>query len=163
MARRAALLGLLVLAGCGFTPVYGPEGGGTQLLGAIALPAPGGDEAYIFNQRFEERLGRVRDTAIYDLSLQLQMTPQDIAITSTGNTTRVRLVGRAFFALKDKATGKVLHEGRTNAFTGYSTTGSTVATRAAYRDARERLMVILADQVIDDLILNAPDFTDSAS
>lgn len=161
MDRRAVLSGLAALAGlagCGFTPVYGPQGAGTALLDAIALPVPFGDAAYAFNKRFEERLGRPRDTALYDLTLTLEVTDQSIAVTATGSATRGRLIGRAIFALTDHASGKQLHQGRTNAFTGYSTTGSTVATRAAARDALERLVAILADQVIDDLVLNAPSF-----
>ena len=37
--------------------------------------------------------------------------------------------------------------GTVNNFTAYSATGSTVATLAAERDALERLMVILGDQI----------------
>lgn len=152
--RRTLLLGPLALAACGFTPVYGPQGGGTGLQNAVLLPKPGNEAAYYFNRRYEERMGRAAPGAPYSLSLQLQTDDQDIGSTSAGNTTRYRLIGRAFFSLVDTATGKTLFEGRTNAFTGYSTTGSTVATRAAETDATERLMILLADQVIDDLLLS---------
>ena len=49
----------------------------------------------------------------------------------------------------------VLIVGRTDSFTSYSATGSTAATQAAERDARRRLMVILADRVIDRLLIDA--------
>lgn len=150
------LLGALSLGACGFAPVYGPQGGAGGLLNAVALPEPTGDAAFAFNRRFEERLGRgTPPTPPYALSLRLETTAQDIGATSAGNITRYRLIGRAFYALSDTATGATLRESRTNAFTGYSTTGSTVATRAAEEDARARLMVLLADQVIDDLLLYA--------
>jgi LPS-assembly lipoprotein len=157
-SRRKAVAGLLALGGCGFTPVYGPQGTGTRLLNAVALPDQGTDDLYVFSTRFEERLGRGPEGAPYALRLKLEATDQDTGTTSAGNVNRVRLIGRALYSLNDSATGAVLHEGRTNAFTAYGTTGSTVATRAAARDARERLMMILADQVIDDLVLHAADF-----
>lgn len=159
MTRRAMMLaGLLGLAACGFTPVYGPGGGGQALQGAVALPVAKNDAQYAFNQRFEDRLGRASSGAPYVLKMQFQKSDQDLGSTSTGSTTRIRLIGRVFFTLSDAGTGAVLRDARTNAFVGYSTTGSTVATRAAERDAEERLMVLLADQVIDDLLLHAPDF-----
>ena len=147
----------LALSSCGFTPVYGPEGGGGKLLNAVALPDPGGDSQYMFNQRFQERLGVAHTGARYRLNVRIQTSEQDIGATSSGNITRIRLIGRAFYSLVDANTAETLHDARTNAFTGFSTTGSTVATRAAQRDALERLMVILADQTIDDLILRAPE------
>ncbi|WP_417207445.1 LPS assembly lipoprotein LptE [Antarctobacter sp.] len=152
--RRTLLLSPLALAACGFTPVYGPQGGGTALQNAVLLPKPNNEAAYYFNRRFEERMGRAGPGAPYSLSLILQTDDQGIGSTSGGNTTRYRLIGRAFFGLVDTGTGQTRFEGRTNAFTGYSTTGSTVATRAAETDAVERLMTLLADQVIDDLLLS---------
>jgi LPS-assembly lipoprotein len=155
--RRGFLTGLLgvsALGGCGFAPVYGPEGGGSALQGAVALVEPRNEAGYHFNRRFEERLGRGGAGARYSLGLRLQSDEQDMGSTSAGNTTRYRLIGRAFYTLVETGSGETLLEGRTNAFTGYSTTGSTVATRAAKADAQRRLMVLLADQVIDDLLLS---------
>jgi LPS-assembly lipoprotein len=42
--------------------------------------------------------------------------------------------------------------GSVDNFTGYSATGTTVATLAAERDAQERLMTILADQIVTRLL-----------
>ncbi|MBV7394346.1 LPS assembly lipoprotein LptE [Mameliella sediminis] len=152
--RRTFLVSPLALAACGFTPVYGPQGGGTALQNAVTLPEPANQASYAFNRRFEERLGRAGAGAPYSLDLRIQTDEQDMGSTSAGSTTRYRLVGRVFYSLVDTATGQTLFESRTNAFTGYSTTGSTVATRAAENDARGRLMVLLADQVIDGLLLS---------
>ena len=90
------------------------------------------------------------------MKLQLQTSRQSLGATSIGNTTRYRLVGRAQYRLLD-LNGAELISGRTDSFTGYSTTGSTVSTLAAERDARDRLVTILADQVIDALLLDAAD------
>ncbi len=153
--RRAFLTAAAAsgLSACGFTPVYGPQGGGTALQNAIELTESRDETTYFFNRRFEERLGRGGPAAPYKLDVQLQRDTQDLGATSAGDVTRIRMIGRAFYSLKDEASGATLLEGRTNAFTGYSNTGTTVATRAAQNDAQKRLMVLLADQVIDDLLL----------
>jgi LPS-assembly lipoprotein len=146
----------LGLAGCGFTPAYGPGGGATRLQGQIALETPQTPDGFGFNQRFEERMGRGFGGA-YRLSTTITVSQQDLGTTSAGTITRYRLIGKVAFHLSDAAKGDVLLVSETDAFTGYSTTGSTVATLAAERDARDRLMVLLADQVVDALILQAPD------
>jgi LPS-assembly lipoprotein len=42
-------------------------------------------------------------------------------------------------------------------FTAFSAAGSPVATQAAERDAEQRLMTILADQLVTRLIATTPD------
>ena len=71
-----------------------------------------------------------------------------MAITAENVTARVNLVGRVSFVLRDRVTDAVLLRGSVDGFTGYSTTGSTTATEAASRDARARLAVLLADQMV---------------
>ena len=161
--RRFFLLATAALGGCGFTPVYGPEGGGNRLLNRIMLDQPDSLYEYAFARRFEERLGRGGTAAPYRLTVAISTEKQGLGSTTSGYTTRFRTDGRAVYALRDMVTNETLIEGRTEAFTGFSTTGSTVATLASERDAGERLMTILADQVIDQLILAAEDLPADAS
>ncbi len=49
----------------------------------------------------------------------------------------------------------MLTSGKIKNYVGYSATGSTVATIAAQEDATERLMVILTDQIIANLLAYA--------
>ena len=144
----------LALAACGFTPVYGPGGGGQALQGAIRATDPANPTDYAFVRRFEERMGR---GALYNLGYTLTVSQTGMGSTSTGSTTRIRLDGRATLVLSDAATGAALLRETVSGFTGYSTTGNTAATLAAKQDARERLMVILADKAVDVLLLNAAD------
>jgi len=60
-------------------------------------------------------------------------------------------VGVAGYALSD-TTGTVLTSGTVNSFTGYSATGNTTVSLASERDARERLMIILGDQITARLL-----------
>ncbi len=151
--RRTALLGALALGGCGFAPVYGTGAPGGRLLGAVALPDPDGRDEYNFNQRFEERLGR--GAGPYQLSRTITVNETGLGSLSDGQTTRYQLTGRARYALSLAAGGEPLIAGHTDAFTAYSATGSSASRQASERDAYRRLMVMLADQVIDRLLIDA--------
>lgn len=146
--RRLFCLGLAAaLAGCGFRPVYGPGGSAAALQNAVLVEAPLNRDAYLLTQELEDRLGRASDPR-YGLSYGIVIRSEAIAISANNITTRYNLLGEVTFALREIAGGKVVISGKAANFTGYSASGSTVATQSAERDARERLMVMLADQII---------------
>jgi LPS-assembly lipoprotein len=152
LTRRAALLGCLALGGCGFTPAYAPGGGATALRGKVALTTAT-DSAFDYRLRtaLEDRLGR-SPSPLYDLRVETRIDEVSAAITSGGSVTRFNLSGRADFVLTEGGTGVERASGNVSSFTGYSATGTTVATRAAADDARERLAVMLADLIVNRLI-----------
>ncbi|RMC35591.1 LPS assembly lipoprotein LptE [Paracoccus alkanivorans] len=150
LTRRAALAGLLALAACGLTPVYGPGGAGDRLFGKIRPRDPKTYEDFAFNRRLAERLGP-DGQALYDLDYLVSIGVVPQAITPDEVTTRYSLNGTADFSLRDSS-GKVFASGRVSSFTSYSTTGTTIATLSAERDARERLARMLADQVVTRLL-----------
>jgi LPS-assembly lipoprotein len=158
LSRRAFLMlaPAVPLAACGFTPAYGPQGGAGALQGRVAVQAPDSRAAYLLVQRLEERLGRATAPR-YSLETALDITRERMAVTTNNITTRFNLIGRLVYRLRDSGSGTVLDEGRVDSFTGYSATGSTVATRAAERDAQARLVTILADQTVTRLIAAAAD------
>jgi LPS-assembly lipoprotein len=98
----------------------------------------------------ETRLGRAA-TPRWGLALTTTTTEDGLAIDSEGNTRRYNLLGTTSYALRDLDSGQIVTSGKVESFTGYSATGTTVATRAAELDAQERLMVILADLVVSRL------------
>ena len=151
-SRRLVLtLCVLALAACGFTPVYAPGGTGSRLQNRIEVQAPDTRDSYLVVRRIEERLGRA-DTPGYALALTVTSDEESLAVNRQGNITRFNLVGQAEYALTDLASGQVVPSGKVDNFTGYSATGTTVATLAASRDAQLRLMVILADQIVVRLL-----------
>ncbi len=149
MTRRFALLGLL--AGCGLTPVYGPNGTATVLRNAITLTTPETVAGFRLRTRLEDRFGPATD-ARYALSVTMSQTPTPATITVDGDTTRFNLVGTADWALSD-LNGNMQSNGTVESFTSYSATGSTVATEASATDAAARLSVALADLIAARLIL----------
>ena len=156
--RRAALLLLGgAVAGCGFSPVYAPGGQGDGLQGLILADAPDNRDAFDFVGQFERRLGRGTN-ARYTLRYEIQPRSEGVGITPAAETTRFNLFGGVTYAVIAPEPDRQVTAGFVENFTGYSTTRFTVATQTAERDARERLMTILADQVVTKLVTTAPDW-----
>jgi LPS-assembly lipoprotein len=154
-SRRLVLLSSLALAACGFEPVYGPGGAGTRLQGQVRVADPRTADDYAFLRRLTERLGP-EDVARYELGYALRIARVAQAITPDEVTTRYSLNGTASYTLTDAATGAVVAQGEVSNFSSYSTVGTVIATTAAEQDARGRLAVMLADQVVTRLLATVP-------
>jgi len=157
-SRRAALLGLVMLAGCGFAPVFGSNGAASGLRNAVEIAAPATAEGYRIRQQLLDRLGDATEPR-HLLTVTIVIVSEPVAITAEGVTTRFNLPGTADWTLSDPATGALLAEGQETAFASYSATGNTVTTRSGEQDARDRLAVMLADQIVTRLIIAAPALT----
>ncbi len=153
--RRAALLGCLALGACGFTPAYAPNGAARALRQSVDI-STASDTVFDYRLRtaLEDRLGGAT-TPLYDLRLETRIDEVSAAITPGGSVTRYNLTGRTDYLLAERASGLELARGSVTSFTGYSATGTTVATRAAADDARDRLAEALADLVVNRLIMAA--------
>lgn len=149
--RRLFCLAPLALAACGFTPVNAPGGTGSALRNAVQVNKPADRNAFLLTQHIESKIGRASSPR-YSLSLNVTATAVGLGIDPEGNTDRFNLLGGAGYVLSDIESGQQVTSGTVNSFTGYSTTDSTVATLAAERDARERLMIILGDQIVARLL-----------
>ncbi|MFY0693284.1 MAG: hypothetical protein JXR14_15335 [Paracoccaceae bacterium] len=152
--RRALLISLAALAGCGFEPVYKTGGTADGLRGAIRVTPPTTRDEYALVSRLEDRLG-FGEAARYELRVVLQTDSEGLAITGTNEISRYNLLGTATYLLRDLATNQVVLTDKVNSFTSYSASEQPVATLTAERDAQERLMVALADKITSQLLLNA--------
>lgn len=154
-SRRGLLTLPLMLAACGFAPVYGPDGTGTRLQGKVRTADPKTPDDFAFAGRIAERLGP--DSAgAYRLDWQLRIAVVSQAITTDEITTRYSLNGTASFQLTQIDTGRQVTRGQVSSFTSYSTTGTTIATMSAEQDAHLRLARLLADQVVTRLLAIDP-------
>ncbi|WP_371155620.1 LPS assembly lipoprotein LptE [Jannaschia sp. 2305UL9-9] len=154
-SRRLVLTGAAAtLAACGFTPVYGPDGGGAALRGAVRVMDPDTDFGFAFVTRFEDRLGL--PTAVrYDLSYTFVTEEVDLAIDGSNNITRFNIEGTLVWTLTALGSDDVVLSGREVNFTSYSATGSTISTLESERDANRRLAVIMADAIVTRLLSEA--------
>lgn len=154
--RRFVLLGLAalpVLAACGFTPAFAPGGPAAELKGSILIDAPNEHDGYQLVKHLESRLGQPTSPR-FGLSYVITTSVEGVGITTSQETTRYQLVGEVEYTLTDLTTTDVIETGTVKNFTAYAATGSTVSTLAAKRDTRNRLMVILGDQIVNRLIVS---------
>ena len=154
--RFGVVLAAAALAGCGFKPVYGPDGTGAALLGQLSLDPPQDRNDYLLQRRIEERLGQATAGA-WRLSTQIKTDNIGLGFTTDGDITRYNINGTTDYTLRRAASSEIFRQGKIQHFTSYSATGTTVATLAAKRDAEVRLMTILADQIIDQLLIISED------
>lgn len=149
--RRTVLLSLAALAGCGFEPVYGPGSVSERLRGRIVVDPPVDDEGYALVRRLEDRLGQPT-TADLRLTANIGISEQAVGFLPEGSISRYNVLGRVTWSVTRQRDGKRAGSGSEQAFTSYSATSTTVATIFARRDARERLMIILADRVVASIM-----------
>lgn len=141
----------LALAACGFQPAYGPGGAAKALQGRVRVNDPNNKNAFDLVQRLEERLGR-SDAPAYDLSYTINVRSIGVGVTADNSTTRYQLHGEVVWSLTARDGGARVTGGRVSNFASYSATGSTVAQLTANTDASLRLMRMLGDQIITQLI-----------
>lgn len=149
--RFLAVLAALALAGCGFAPAYAPGGPASGLLDRVIVDDPADKDDFDLVERLEERLGRP-GTPRFRLSYDVDAKAESQAITPESVITRYQIVASVAYRLRDNATGDVLSDGKVSSFTSYSAVGTSVATAAGEADARTRLMRILADRIVTELI-----------
>lgn len=155
---KLLLVCTLTLAACGFTPAYAPGGSGTALQNTVMAAAPRDKAAFDLVERLEERLGP-SDNPKYGLNYTITLTPVGVGITTDNAITRYNLIGVVEWELTDVMTRTRLTGGKTENFTSYSATGSTVAGLAAQEDAAQRLMRIIADQIVSQLLATSGQWT----
>ncbi|MGR3434520.1 MAG: LPS assembly lipoprotein LptE [Shimia sp.] len=148
-SRRGLLLGGVALAGCGFTPALVP---GAGLRGTVRVDAPDTIEGFTLVRALERNLGRA-EAPVLGLSVAVDVAEDGVAVNAAQDVQRFELIGTAAFRLRRLDDLAVVQSGEVRAFTGYSTTGTTVATRTAREDALARLMQILADRIVARLTL----------
>ena len=147
-SRRGFLSAALVLAGCGLTPVMDPSS--QRLYNQILIQAPVNRAEYELVRNLEAQLGAAK-SARFALHYELKVTEDNIVVSAAQEISRYSLVGELEYSLLDKDDAFLTRQ-TAKSFTGYSATGTTVATQRAQRDAYDRLMAILAGQVASALL-----------
>ena len=148
LPRRAALMGFLALAGCGFAPIYGA---GNGLREQIAFESNDSVIGFRTNERLETRLG-ISTSPRYVLKSDISTSQRAATITEVGDTARLNIIGTADWVLTDAGTGARVASGAVEGFTSYSASSSTIATQSTRDDAEARLGVILADLIVSRLL-----------
>jgi len=143
-----ALVGLLALAACGLTPIYG-SGADKQIYN---IQAPKNRMQFELVTALETQIHHSK-TASHTLTYQLSTQNVSTVVSSDQELNRFRVKGRLTYKIMDSV-GNMQSSGTVSAFTAYSATGSTLATDRSQRDAEDRLMVILADKLVQNITLD---------
>jgi LPS-assembly lipoprotein len=122
-----------------------------KLRNTVAFSAPDTIAGFAIRSRLIDRLG-LATTPIATLSVNVEQALDVASQSQSGSTLRYNVVGAAGWQLT-AANGTVWGSGQVEGFTSYAATGSTVATQSAATDAVGRLMTILADKVVTQLML----------
>jgi hypothetical protein len=164
--RRALLLvagGLAAtpLAAC-FRPMLAEGGHSSELIGQIELPAFDDRFGYYLSDSLRDRLGRP-EVAVYRLDIKTRLHKDNLAIAQDNAVTRISLTASADWALyrlSDEASGAdgkpiPALTGRTVSQSGYNSTASLYATRAAKLDIERRLARDLGERIARSLFARA--------
>lgn len=154
MKKIALILSVMLVAACGFEPMYGRnvnESVGVE--NELALVEIGGipdrEGQYLRNALIDRFYRNGRPVAPrYELSAQeVQEHLVDLDITKSSDATRGQLRLGTTIYLKDKSTDKTVLERSLNSTTSYNILGSEFATRVTEDNARQNALDDLARQI----------------
>jgi LPS-assembly lipoprotein len=146
------------LGACGFEPAFAPNGPAAALFGDVSLSDPNSQNAYDFVDQMETRLGR-SSNGRFVLAYDMSVSEDSLGVTTDQEITRYNVLGTIDYTLTDTTTGLVARTGQVKSFTSYSATSTLLAARTAETDAQRRLMVILADKTVTQLVAHSKAIT----
>ena len=145
------------LAGCGFKPLYGnvPGSVGGAQLASVDIGLIPDRSGQILRNRLVTRMqpqGPAADTN-YILDVDLNESSVGLAVETDETATRTNLTITATVALTEIETGDVVYVDNVRSYASYDVLTAEYATLVAERDARERVLVDLADRVATSVAL----------
>jgi len=153
VTRRTFLVGSLAsLAGCGFQPLYGDRdygAAGGEDLAAVKVNTIPDRSGQILHNYLLDRInphGRPA-TPLYALDIQLTEQKSNVGIIKDSTATLAQLGNTASYTLYDLKKRAPAQSGRSRSFTSYTIGQSQFATLAAEKDARERTLREIADDI----------------
>lgn len=137
----------LMLAACGFTPLYGQPGVNPG-LSAIVVEAPDGRAAYLLRERLDDALARDRRSApAYRLIFTLAETRIPRGLGPDNAASRYEHVLDVDWRLSAVGSGEVLTSGKTNVLVTYGAADAPYAGIAAQQDGQSRAAAEAAGRI----------------
>ncbi len=157
LGRVPGLLGAVllpgVLAGC-FRPMLAEDSPSAALIGRVRLPEFDDRFGFHLNASLRDRLGRP-ETEEFRLEVKTRIEKSDLAITQDNSVTRIRLTATADWALYPAGSSEPVLRDRAVSQSGYNSTASLFATRAAKLDIERRLARDLGERIARSLLARA--------
>lgn len=157
-SRGLAIAALVVLAGCGFRPLYGQRaaGGSAATDMAMVAIAPIPDRlGQILHNDLRDRLNPRGQPSIpaYRLEIRLERVREGLAIRRDEEVTRANLKLTANFHLKNLRDGGIALKGSTRSVASFNLVRSDFANLIAERDAERRAARELSDGITTRLAI----------
>jgi len=95
--RGFLVLATGAVAGCQFTPAYGPGTATSKLTNRVFIAEPQSEDLYELVKQVENRLGRASEPAPMTLRLRVSTSRTALGRTATGRTTRYQRTGTLRF------------------------------------------------------------------
>lgn len=146
---------VVILAGCGFKPIYGGKSGGalTSDLNTINITPIKDRVGQILRNDLEGKLdprgsGRKK---FFDLRIDLTESKQELAVKKSEIATRANLQLVAKYILVNNKSGKSVTSGSSRSTVGYNILTQNYATLIAEKDARQRAAKELSTDITNRL------------
>lgn len=157
MARPAILAAMLLLASCGFRPLYATGGLSdvSEELSRVEVAVIADRSGQILRNYLIQGLnggGRPTDPS-YRLDVDLRERQQDLGIDKTDSAQRANLVVTASFSLVTAADNQEVLNRRVGIITSYNIVLDEFATRSAQSAARDRALRQLGSDIRSQLAL----------
>lgn len=151
------LVWALVLASCGFHPMYGARDAGTPVAAALNNVAidgiPNREGQTLRNELIDRMYGKGRPkNPKYHLHVTLQSTEEGIGLLPNAITTLTELTLTADYALTDESGNNVM-EGTARTVANYNQLEEQYGTLAAREGAFQRSLNEIADQIVNRVSL----------
>jgi LPS-assembly lipoprotein len=148
----AALAAALMLAGCGFHPLYAQRGSAPRInerLEDVAVDIIPNRQGQILRNELLDRVTPrgAPSHPTYHLGIQLTESRQEFAIRTDETATRSDVILTAQFTLRRSADDKVVHQGIAVVRNSYDLLQNKFATLSAAEDARDRALTQLAEEI----------------
>jgi len=144
----------LALAGCGFHPLYGSEGGGANRVFSSIYVAPiAEDTGYELRNSLIDLLDTtgVSHDATYTLKITLSDDLQGAALQADTTITRYNYTLTAKYTLIDSRTNTTVTSGQVSSLAAYNVVASPYSTLVAQKDSQKRTADQLAERIRLDL------------
>lgn len=158
--RIAVLASLLVLAACGFHPVYGTNkytaNGVEEKLQLIEIGnIPDREGQYLRNALIDRFYRNGRPLApVYQLNIQeIEESTSGLDVSKSADTTRAQLRLSTSFTLTNTRTGEEVIDRSLRSITSYNQLGSEFATRVSEESTRANALDDLARQIEQQVTL----------
>lgn len=156
--KGLALLGALLLGGCGLHPLYRGGSGGpvARTLAAVEIGPIAGKSGWLVRTALIDRLGAAGHARPrYRLEVELDDAILGFGVRADNAVTRERRTLRARYRLVDATQGTLLLDATAGSDVGIDVVTSEYAVIAAEQTALERLSGEIADQIVARVALYA--------